>query len=625
MILYINNEYCTSVEQLKSYFIDNITPDSDIYVDLLDYGRHGDMAAWLREIGEYEMASRVESIVDNLADSAYFAQLKSAITGESTESSDQLKPSFDKCLSLTKVSPSYNKNVCTIELRLKVLTSVNESYTIQINSDKYIGGLSSVKTINPSDYQKDELIKLVFELYRPNLSGSFLSSFYKGAEFSIIVDNLLVYTNKSFIEKCKGSEFTMIRVPSGDFLMGEDPVIHPYNRGHLVSLPNEYYIGETVVTQGLWQAVMKNKPEWNNLDYPVVNISMDECLLFIKELNKITGKHYRLPTEAEWEYAAKGAEKSRKNKFSGSDAAEEVAWISYNSDKKLHKVKEKKTNEIGLYDMSGNVFEMCFDIFGYHPESPQVDPIGSLYGSKYVLKGGCFELPDGFCEPSCRSHSLLFDYKGNNSTGFRLVLSDKTAEDLINERNRLRSYFEAMLLEKKHFEDYYTDNTIISYYKNKFDEIGEPLKVFRWNRINEKYDVSKPYLSVKKNGKWGWINPQCEFIIPAEYDSCFVTCYEGIVELTKNGFEGALNIDTGQIVIPFKYRSITSLFEDIYAVSDHQTGLYAIVKAGPIYMKGHVYSSFRKTSTPYVFEYVKYSYTGKRIEGRIDVRTASYI
>ena len=192
----------------------------------------------------------------------------------------------------------------------------------------------------------------------------------------------------------KGVEFKMIKVEGGTFSMGatseqgsdadddEKPV-------HSVTL-SDYYIGETEVTQELWEAVMGSNPSYFEGDNqrPVENVSWNDCQKFIKKLNRLTGKEFRLPTEAEWEYAARGGKYSRGYKYSGSNNADEVAWYDSNSGSKTHPVKTKKDNELGLYDMSGNVWEWCNDWWGCYQSNSQTNPTGPSEGESRVLRGG---------------------------------------------------------------------------------------------------------------------------------------------------------------------------------------------------------------------------------------------
>ena len=191
-----------------------------------------------------------------------------------------------------------------------------------------------------------------------------------------------------------GVKFKMIKVEGGTFSMGatseqEDDAFGCEKPVHSVTL-SDYYIGETEVTQELWEAVMGSNPSRfkGNDQRPVESVSWKDCQKFLKKLNRLTGKKFRLPTEAEWEYAARGGKYSRGYKYSGSNNSDEVAWYGNNSGSKTHSVKTKKANELGLYDMSGNVWEWCNDWYGRYHINSQTNPIGPSKGDRRVLRGG---------------------------------------------------------------------------------------------------------------------------------------------------------------------------------------------------------------------------------------------
>ena len=204
------------------------------------------------------------------------------------------------------------------------------------------------------------------------------------------------YANNAEIETftVNGVAFKMVKVAGGTFQMGatseqgksarknEKPV-------HSVTL-SDYYIGQTQVTQELWEAVMGSNPSYFKGDNqrPVEKVSWDDCQEFIEKLNRLTGKNFRLPTEAEWEYAARGGSKSKGYKYSGSNNPDAVAWYGKNSGDKTHPVAQKQSNELGLYDMSGNVYEWCQDWYGDYSSNSQTNPTGASRGSDRVLRGG---------------------------------------------------------------------------------------------------------------------------------------------------------------------------------------------------------------------------------------------
>lgn len=244
-----------------------------------------------------------------------------------------------------------------------------------------------------------------------------------------------------------GVEFKMVKVEGGKFTMGaqnSDPKSPNYDEEawndeslvHEVEL-SDYYIGETQVTQALWKVVMGNNPSYFKGDdnRPVEQVSWKVITeKFIPALNNrpevkshplvnLKGLKFRLPTEAEWEYAARGGNKSKGCKYSGSDSIGEVAWYDGNSGKKTHPVKGKRANELGLYDMTGNVSEWCNDWWVNYSSGAQTNPKGPdgpVYLYSRVMRGGSWSFYAEGCRVSCRSHYTPDDRMGN--IGFRLVL-----------------------------------------------------------------------------------------------------------------------------------------------------------------------------------------------------------
>ena len=153
---------------------------------------------------------------------------------------------------------------------------------------------------------------------------------------------------------------------------------------------------------------------------PVDQVSWDDIQEFLSKLNTLTGQTFKLPTEAQWEYAARGGNKSRGYKYSGSNDINDVAWCDGNSDNKTHSVATKQPNELGIYDMSGNVWEWCSDWFGKYDSSSQTDPQGAISGSYRVLRGGCCSYAAENCRVSIRDN---YDSDIRSiSVGFRLAL-----------------------------------------------------------------------------------------------------------------------------------------------------------------------------------------------------------
>ena len=223
-----------------------------------------------------------------------------------------------------------------------------------------------------------------------------------------------------------GVSFAMVGVEGGTFTMGDDN-----NTRHQVTV-SDYSIGETEVTQELWVAVMGHNPSYfSGSKHPVEQVSWSDCQTFITRLNQLTGKQFRLPTEAEWEYAARGGKHSKGHIFSGSNFLGNVGWYAQNSGMMSHTVKLKYPNELGLYDMSGNVWEWCQDWYGDYVSYPQVDPSGPTTGDTRVARGGSWDNSnaDGCpfyygsisCYPTTRR---TFSNRPYKTLGFRLALSE---------------------------------------------------------------------------------------------------------------------------------------------------------------------------------------------------------
>ena len=227
-----------------------------------------------------------------------------------------------------------------------------------------------------------------------------------------------------FTETVNGMSFEMVAVKGGTFTMGSpknEDKRDDDEKQHQVTLSN-YHIGKYEVTQALWKAVMGNNPSsFKGDNLPVETVSWNDCQLFIQKLNQLTGKKYSLPTEAQWEFAARGGTRSRSYLYAGSNNPNDVAWHDGNSERKTHPVGQKQPNELGLHDMSGNVWEWCQDWYGSYPEGQQIDPIGPSSGACRVFRWGgwvntaqgCRLADRGYFTPATSLHGL----------GFRLVFS----------------------------------------------------------------------------------------------------------------------------------------------------------------------------------------------------------
>ena len=225
-----------------------------------------------------------------------------------------------------------------------------------------------------------------------------------------------------------GVEFAMQRVDGGVYVMGgtkeqHTEVIATDLPTHTVSL-DAYYISTTEVTQALWKAVMPEwyiSSEWNTPTLPITDVNWYDCQEFIRRLDSITGMPFRLPTEAEWEFAARGGNKSKGYRFAGGDKVGEVSWGLDNAGFRTHSVGSREANELGLYDMTGNVSEWCSDWYGRYYLGTEPNPQGAKDGEWKVVRGGSFD--------NCRENSYLSrreyyaPYEAMNYCGLRLALT----------------------------------------------------------------------------------------------------------------------------------------------------------------------------------------------------------
>lgn len=245
-------------------------------------------------------------------------------------------------------------------------------------------------------------------------------------------------TSGSYIEETdgirftlNGMEFKMVTVEGGSFTMGHNNRQPNEKPEHQVTL-SSFWISETEVTQPLWQAVMGNNPSRSNRgdSYPVENVTWKICHEFVERLTEMMHKagmpqewEFRMPTEAQWEFAAKGGNKSKGYTYAGSNTLSEVGW-NLNDGRESHPVKQKRPNELGIYDMSGNVYEWVADYFAPYATEPQTDPcnLTNINSSRQVIKrGGSFWYDDAF-RYSCTYRYAYYEEVTDESIGFRLAL-----------------------------------------------------------------------------------------------------------------------------------------------------------------------------------------------------------
>ena len=311
------------------------------------------------------------------------------------------------------------------------------------------GGEERVKRLFRRALIEDKLSVKVYEIaqkprnerlpFYNRLASQFAEGNYWPVEFGLKVVGSLVFgltgevlegaqpESQNRLIQVGDVQFEMVYVEGGTFRMGAteeqgEDAYDDENPVHRVTL-SSYLIGKHKVTQALWEEVMGSNPSYNKQggDYPVENVSWFDCQEFVKKLNARTGMQFRLPTEAEWEYAARGGDRSKGYKYAGSGNLDEVGWYGGNSGKHTHPVGEKKPNELGLYDMSGNVWEWCQDWYGDYMDEAQTNPTGPQSEGNRVLRGGSHWDDARSCRVSCRYYGDPgYGYVIN---GLRLVLS----------------------------------------------------------------------------------------------------------------------------------------------------------------------------------------------------------
>lgn len=414
-ILYIDNEHCSSLEQLKGYFKIGANCDNPIVTDLLDYGRAGDISDWLREKGESELAKAVDNLNDNLGDSEYFSQLTAIITGEKVATE---KPEFQKCFYVENVTTEREDNEITVFVQLKILSSVNESYELTVRTNWGTKG----NIVNPFNFDEGSTANLKFKFRKRSNSVINKITLFVDEKEAYCKEGILLGQDK--VEFTVGNcTFSMINIVDKNYETDDG------NNSHNQSV-KVFYIGQTTVTQKLWKAVMGNNDQkisrlvykssgcgWRSAfgehtkkligdNKPMVGITYEDCLEFIKKLNNITGKFFRLPTDREWLFAANGAIVEKDWKTAN---LQKSAWLAKNSKKELHNVSQKAPNQFGLYDMYGNVWERVLDR-------------GIKRGGSYATLGYY-----GTWSPiQCEKDDEECD---NDNTGFRLLLVNNEHND----------------------------------------------------------------------------------------------------------------------------------------------------------------------------------------------------
>lgn len=215
----------------------------------------------------------------------------------------------------------------------------------------------------------------------------------------------------------------MVFVEGGTFIMGSDDGKKDARPAHEVTL-NDFHIGKLELTQAQWTAIMDYNPsQFACMNCPVNDMSWEQLQDFLKELSEMTGRKFRLPTEAEWEYAAQGGKKTQGFLYSGSNDLAEVGWLKFNGNDQQHEVGQLKPNELGLYDMNGNAWELCEDWYDpkFYARSEAKNPVNTKPAKYRVSRGASWMSPSKYCFRWARNNDHPHHRRGNG--GFRVVMA----------------------------------------------------------------------------------------------------------------------------------------------------------------------------------------------------------
>ena len=330
---------------------------------------------------------------------------------------EDLKKKADKCQSLEISNQDAQKEISNLQTKIEELNEELEKLKAQ--EEKW---QNDCQAVEKSYQEKVNDVAGDLEKVLEKLKGDrefSKSSLDKDTITTPRIDTLTNLDIDTITIPGTDVSFKMVHVEGGTFMMGandgDKDATDDEKPTHQVKL-SDYWIGETQVTQELWEVVMGNNPSWFKGDpnCPVERVSWVDCRTFIRKLNKLTGKKFRLPTEAEWEFAARGGNKSEGYIYAGSFDIFDVAWFEENSGQVTHPVGELDPNELGLYDMNGNVYEWCQDRYGPYGKDEQSNPTGPLSGDSRVRRGGsmiensklCYVSVRGFNDPTKKYFDL---------------------------------------------------------------------------------------------------------------------------------------------------------------------------------------------------------------------------
>ena len=374
-----------------------------------------------RVVGQHQFSElQMKTLFKESIDKMVRERIKPWVTKESTNTSSREIESTDGAEIHIEVDA--NCDLYRFKKLLKAL-SPNEDNIVYLKPGKH-----KIEFISHeySDIKESMLLDIPYENYSDFITVSLLPQIQNKKEEEVrrkVEEAFIVLKDKS-CSILQNLANNMVCVEGGSFFMGnsvsrdcdafEDEMpIHEVN-------VSSFYICKYEVTQEEWVFVMGNNPSlFTGSKRPVDNISWDDCQLFIEKLNELTGKQFRLPTEAEWEYAARGGILSHGFKYAGSNIIQDVAWFEDNSNGQTHEVGSKMPNELGLFDMSGNVFEWCQDWYGNYPIETHNNPSGPISGEFLINRGGSWNN----LASNCRVTDRLYDTSTfhDNCSGLRLA------------------------------------------------------------------------------------------------------------------------------------------------------------------------------------------------------------
>lgn len=423
LLLYLNGKLCKGLSELQEVIKSNLYKEGGVFFDLLDSGKSGELEVWMKQMSEAELADELCDLDKELDDVEYVKRLSFIICGV-----DYLKPSFHnfyEILSIEGVQTFFG--VC-VSLTLKQKKDIDEEVELDIS----YGNICKKQLLGTVGGGAGRVIKLS-EIIVSESDDSDVVLLSQDEKLAEISHEKLNPDDSSFCIAINSIPVTFKKVVGGSFSFGGSDEEQGCDasdferKSRRQASVKSFYIMETSVTQELWQSIMNLNPsKFKGSQRPVTNISYWDCCSFTSKIKELIGVELRLPTEEEWEYAARGGSHGGECKYSGlkvsgksneEEQLENYAWFEKNSNGVTHDVKQKKPNQLGLFDMSGNVWEWCFS----KHVTRSLDGEGK---KEYINRGGCARSTVKGCRLTRRYCSL--PYHTSCYLGFRLVLSSSS-------------------------------------------------------------------------------------------------------------------------------------------------------------------------------------------------------